>query len=89
MKTTLTAIKVLFYAVIFLLMLWITPLRADQTNDIANLDLQSLLDNIVLSASKHEETLEETPANVFIVTREMIDNYTSYPLHSSWSGVPV
>jgi len=32
-----------------------------ENRDIAEMDLQSLLDNVVLSASKHEETLEETP----------------------------
>jgi len=88
MKTSLTAIKVPFCAVIFLLVLWIVPLLADQSNDIADLDLQSLLDNIVLSASKHKETLEETPANVFIVTREMIEDYGCLDIAEALSLVP-
>ncbi|MEE8576576.1 MAG: TonB-dependent receptor plug domain-containing protein, partial [candidate division Zixibacteria bacterium] len=51
-----------------------TSFAADEI-DIAQMDLQGLLDNVVVSASKHVETLEEAPANVFIITREMMDNY--------------
>ncbi|MEW5796138.1 MAG: TonB-dependent receptor [Candidatus Zixiibacteriota bacterium] len=52
-----------------------TTALADRPRDVADLDLQNLLDNVVVSASKHEETLEESPANVYIVTRAMIENY--------------
>ena len=50
-------------------------LSAEETQDVADLDLENLLDDIVLSASKHRETLEESPANVFVVTRAMIRDY--------------
>ena len=86
MRATLTSIKASFCAVNFILMA--IPLWANQTNDIADLDLQGLLDNIVLSASKHEETLEEAPANVFIITREMIDSYGCIDIDEALSMVP-
>ncbi|MCX6835392.1 MAG: TonB-dependent receptor [candidate division Zixibacteria bacterium] len=55
---------------------WIGPqTRAGGAQDVADLDLENLLDNMVLSASKHRETLEESPANVFVVSRTMIENY--------------
>ncbi len=69
MKTTLTTKKVLYFVFSFLLILWVTPAPAAQSNDIANLDLQSILNNIILSASKHEETIEEMQAGVFNITR--------------------
>ena len=51
------------------------PVKADDSFDIADMDLESLLDEVVFSASKHEETLGETPANVFIITDKMIRSY--------------
>lgn len=64
------------------------PAMAGEGQDIADMDLQSLLDNVVLSASKHEETLEEAPANVFIVTRAMIENYACRSIAEALSLVP-
>ncbi len=64
------------------------PASAGGSQDIADIDLQSLLDNVVLSASKHEETLEESPANVFIVTREMIENHACRSIGEALSLVP-
>lgn len=61
---------------------------ADGSDDIANLDLGSLLDNVVLSASRHAQTLQESPANVFIVTRDMMDNYGCHDLADALSLVP-
>ncbi len=60
----------------------------NSSDDIANLDLGSLLDNIVLSASRHAQTLQESPANVFIVTRDMIDNYACLNIADALSLVP-
>ena len=56
--------------------------------DIAALNLENLLDDIVLSASKHAETLEESPANVFLITREMIDDYGCRTISEALSLVP-
>jgi iron complex outermembrane receptor protein len=61
---------------------------ADQGKDIADMDLQGLLDDIVLSASKHEETLEESPANVFIISRKEIENYGCRNIGEALSLVP-
>lgn len=75
LKTILAITKMPFQVIEFFLILWGGPLLADQSTDIADLDLQSLLDNIVLSASKHEEVLAATPTSLFIVTHEMIEDY--------------
>ncbi|MDH3890003.1 MAG: TonB-dependent receptor [candidate division Zixibacteria bacterium] len=75
----LTAVIVVAFAPI--------PVTAGEERDIADLDLQTLLD-VVLSASKHEETLEEAPANVFIVTRDMIEDYACRSIAEALSLVP-
>jgi len=45
------------------------------STDIADLNLESLIDDVVVSTSKHTETIEETPASVSVITRETIDRY--------------
>ena len=64
------------------------PTWADHGKDIAELDLGQLLDNVVLSASKHEETLAEAPANVFLITRRMIEQYGFGTIGEALSIVP-
>ena len=54
---------------VFVLIMSALAAQARNTQDIATLDLQSLLEKVVLGASKHQETLEETPANAFIINR--------------------
>ena len=69
--------------------LWLgSPSRAEQSQDIADLDLENLLDNVVLSASKHRETLEESPANVFVVSRAMIEQYDCQSIGEALSLAP-
>jgi outer membrane receptor for ferrienterochelin and colicins len=74
--------------VIGLLCTSLTPTFAQDSKDIADLSLDSLLDNIVVAASKHEETLEESPANVFIVSQAMIDNYGCQTIGEALALVP-
>lgn len=92
MKSHLSA-SVLNWApmtVALLLSLVVVPMMAcaETTQDIADLDLQSLLDDVVSSASKYEETLEESPANVFIVSRAMIESYGCRTIGDALSLVP-
>ncbi len=61
---------------------------AQSTNDVADLSLDSLLDNVVVAASKHEETLEESPANVYIVTQAMIRSYGCQTISEALELVP-
>lgn len=61
---------------------------AADSQDVNDLDINSLLDQIVLSASKHAETLEEAPANVFVVDRKMIDSYGLLSVGDALSLVP-
>jgi iron complex outermembrane receptor protein len=76
-------------AVLIVGWLWIGPqAKADGAQDVADLDLENLLDNIVLSASKHRETLEESPANVFVVSRAMIENYGCQSIGEALSLAP-
>jgi len=75
-------------SVAFLLLAAPVSAFADRGRDIADMDLQGLLDDIVLSASKHEETLEESPANVFIISRKMIENYGCRNIGEALSLVP-
>lgn len=73
---------------ITLILVCTTVFGSDHSNDVADFDLQGLLDDIVVSASKHQETLEEAPANVFIVSREMIENYGFQSVGEALSIVP-
>lgn len=68
---SMTELLITIFAVLSLAM----PAQTRESRDVADLDLESLLDNVVVSASKHQETLEETPANVYILTRAMIEKY--------------
>ncbi|MEE9441759.1 MAG: TonB-dependent receptor [candidate division Zixibacteria bacterium] len=61
---------------------------AGEVSDINELDFDGLLDDIVFSASRHAETLEESPANVFIITKEMIDNFGFLDIGEALSVVP-
>ncbi|MFH2057014.1 MAG: TonB-dependent receptor [bacterium] len=61
---------------------------AGRSSDVVDLDLESLLDNVVVSASKHEETLAESPANVFIISRQMIENYGCLSIADALSLAP-
>ncbi len=57
-------------------LLAITPAAfAQEETDVDSLDLSNLLDNIVMSVSKREETLDEAPGSVFLITRDMIERY--------------
>jgi iron complex outermembrane receptor protein len=70
------------------MVLTVPPTVAGASKDIADMDLESLLHNVVVSASKHEETLEEAPANVFIVTQDMINDYACRSIAEALSLVP-
>ena len=63
-------------------------LYADDTFNIADLDLENLLDEVVISASKHEETLEETPANVYIITSKTMAIYGCQSIADALTLVP-
>jgi outer membrane receptor protein involved in Fe transport len=81
MKTTITTI-------LCISVLATSLCYAGNGDDIAEMDIENLLDNIVLSASKHEESLEETPSNVFVISRKMIDNYGFMNIGEALSIVP-
>lgn len=91
MKDLKSQTKLMMITVMVAIIGLISPAAAGASEgeiDIAEMDLAGLLDNIVLSASKHEETLEEAPANVFIVTSQMIENYGCRNIGEALSLVP-
>ncbi|PKK83223.1 MAG: hypothetical protein CVT49_09455 [candidate division Zixibacteria bacterium HGW-Zixibacteria-1] len=73
--------------IILLLALPLAGLAGDGI-DIADMDLDRLLDDIVVSASKKAERLEETPANVFVITRDMIENFGCQNIGEALSLAP-
>lgn len=81
-------VATILLVIIFVVLAFCPVIGSDFSDDVADLDLQSLLDDIVVSASKHKETLEEAPANVFIITREMINNYGFQSIGEALSIVP-
>lgn len=83
-------IKIVHIVVLMVMLIaaFATTVLAKHVNDISDVDLDGLLDNIVYSASKHSETLEESPANVFIITREMMDNYGCQNIGEALSMAP-
>ncbi len=62
--------------------------QAGEINDIADLSLETLLDKMVISASKHEQSISDAPANVFILTRELIEDYGCTSIGEALSLVP-
>jgi len=63
--------------IVTILAIWFitTGAQAGEVRDVADMDIQNLLDNIVQSVSKHEEKAADAPANVTVIGRDQIDAY--------------
>ena len=61
-----------------------TSVLADKSQDIADLDLQSLPDNVVLLDSELEGNFEEVPSNDIIVSRSMISPFINMRTSLGW-----
>jgi iron complex outermembrane receptor protein len=62
-------------------------LRAEEIDDFADLDLEELLD-VVVSASKHEQDIAESPSAISVITREQIDNSSCTDVICLLRGIP-
>ena len=61
--------------------------RAEEVDDFADLDLEELLD-VVVSASKHEQDIAESPSAISVITREQIDNSACTDVICLLRGIP-
>jgi len=60
---------------------------ADEVDDFADLDLEELLD-VVVTASKHEQDIAESPSAISVITREQIDNSSCADVICLLRGIP-
>jgi len=60
---------------------------ADEVDDFADLDLEELLD-VVVTASKHEQDIAESPSAISVITREQIDNSSCTDIICLLRGIP-
>ena len=60
---------------------------AEEVADFADLDLEELLD-VVVSASKHEQDIAESPSAVSVINREQIDNSSCTDVICLLRGIP-
>jgi iron complex outermembrane receptor protein len=61
--------------------------RAEEVADFADLDLEELLD-VVVSASKHEQDIAESPSAISVISREQIDNSSCTEVICLLRGIP-
>ena len=82
-----------FFKPLFLLtaMIWIfsSAFAADEEfKDFAELDLEELLNTTVISASKHEQKLQEAPNAIYVITAEDIKRSGAVDLPDLFRSVP-
>jgi outer membrane receptor for ferrienterochelin and colicin len=71
------------------LCLGLAPLSwaGEEVDDFADLDLEELLD-VVVTASKHEQDIAESPSAISVITREQIENTSCSDVICLLRGIP-